>query len=101
MHWLPLLVLLSHPVELGAKDVVVAMTVPVGDEKMADVGIAIGVFCDDPAIVSADMRTTSQNTNVVVFRGTREGKTMCRVGTDFSRITYLFEITVVPKPARR
>jgi hypothetical protein len=76
------------------------LEVPVGDTVQQGVGYAIGVRCDDNTIVTVEM-TTKNNTNVAVFTGVKEGTTQCRVGTDVTRASYLFDVHVVPpKPGR-
>lgn len=97
-----MVVLLSWPVPASG-DVVRAETIPVGEEIIRYVGISVGVFCDDPSIVASDIQSTNTAgviTNVVVFRAEREGRTNCRVGSSFDRTSYLFAITVVPKPVQ-
>jgi hypothetical protein len=77
--------------------------VEVGQTIEREVGIAIGVMCDED-VVTAEMKTKNPELNVVVFEGKREGKTLCRVGTDPNRASYVYEITVTkkakPKPRR-
>lgn len=70
-------------------------TIVVGQTIERAVGYAIGVMCDHD-VVTAEM-TTRGDTNHVVFRGNRAGKTTCRVGTDPNRVSFVFEITVVAR----
>jgi len=83
-----------------ADDVLGSVNIEVGETVEIEVGYAIGVACDDPETVAAEMRPKNDQTNVVLFTGRREGHTLCRAGTDPFRISYLFDITVRPKPTR-
>ena len=74
-------------------------TIAVGQVIERAVGYAIGVVCDGD-VVTAEI-ATRDDTNYVTFRGRRAGKTTCRAGTDPARVSYVFEITVTAKPARR
>ncbi|HEV7557143.1 MAG TPA: hypothetical protein VGO00_16865, partial [Kofleriaceae bacterium] len=76
------------------------LDVPVGETIERGVGYAIGARCDDNAIVTVDMRT-KDGTNVASFTGLKEGTTLCRVGTDVTRASYLFEVRVVPPKPKR
>ena len=80
-----------------ADDGVRREAIAIGQTIERDVGYAIGVICDDDIVV-AEM-TTRNDTNFVVFRGKREGKTTCRAGTQPDRVSYVFEITVKRKRA--
>jgi|MudIll2142460700_1097286.scaffolds.fasta_scaffold25918_2 hypothetical protein len=84
----------------AADDVLGSVSIEVGETVEIEVGYAIGVACDDPETVAAEMRPKNDQTNVVLFTGRREGHTLCRAGTDPFRISYLFDITVRPKPTR-
>lgn len=77
-------------------DAATRIDVTVGEVVERDVGIAIGLRCDDLTIVHAELRTTTPASNTFVARGMREGTTRCRVGTTLYRPTYLFELHVVP-----
>ena len=74
--------------------------VPVGDTIERGVGYAIGARCDDNSIVTVEMHTKN-GTNVASFTGVKEGTTTCRVGTDVTRTSYLFEVHVVPAKPKR
>ena len=76
-------------------------SIVVGQTIERDVGYAIGVACDNPDVVAAEMKTKPSDTNVLVLTGKRAGTTTCRAGTDPYRPSYLFEVTVRAKPARR
>lgn len=76
--------------------------VPIGDTVELDVGYAIGSLCDDTSIVTPDMRAREGKSNVFALTGLKLGTTLCRVGTDVTRSSYLFEIHVVPaKPKKK
>jgi porphobilinogen deaminase len=73
----------------------------VGQTIEREVGYAIGVRCDDPEVVTAEMKSRTSETNVLVLTGKRAGKTTCRAGTDPNRVSYVFAITVTgPQPRR-
>jgi hypothetical protein len=67
--------------------------VKVGKTVETDVGIAVGVRCDDLSLIDVEMKT-KDTTNVFVVKGVREGSTQCRVGTDPHRPSVLFDIRV-------
>jgi hypothetical protein len=92
MRWLALCLVAATAY---ADDGVRREMIAVGQAIERDVGYAIGVMCDHD-VVAAEM-TTRDDRNYVVFRGQRAGKTTCRVGTDPNRVSFVFEITVVPK----
>ena len=72
------------------------LDVVLGKTVERDVGIATGWFCDDPSLVVADLVTRGDH-NVWIVSGSKVGTTQCRVGTDVSRPSYVFEVHVVPK----
>lgn len=73
----------------------------VGETIEREVGYAIGVRCDHPDIVAAEMKSRTSETNVLLLTGRRAGRTTCRAGTDPNRVSYVFEITVTPRLPRR
>ena len=75
------------------------LEVAVGETVERDVGIAMGLRCDDVAIVRVALREATPQSNVFAVTGVAPGTTTCRVGIVPNRPTYLFEIRVVP--ARR
>jgi hypothetical protein len=82
-------------------DGAVRIDVAVGETVEQDVGFAIGLVCDDLAIIRADLRASTPESNTFTVTGVKEGTTMCRAGTAPNRPTYLFEIhVVVPRPRR-
>jgi len=76
-----------------------SVTVEVGKTTERDVMTARGWFCDDASLVSADLITRA-NHNIWVVTGVKEGSTQCRVGTDTSRIAYVFDVRVIPRRNR-
>lgn len=96
------LLLLGLTSPVLADDALRRETIAVGQSVERDVGYAIGVVCDDPDTVGAEMKTAkSADKNILVLTGKRVGKTLCRAGTDPNRVSYVFEIVVTPKPAKR
>jgi hypothetical protein len=75
--------------------------VAVGETVGRDVGIAIGFRCDDLTIARVELRTRAPMSNTLLVSGTREGITLCRVGTGLYGPTYLFELRVRPARAPR
>jgi hypothetical protein len=85
-------------------DDVPRIEVAVGDKAERDVAIANGYLCDDPTLISVEMRTRSQSSNLFIVTGLKEGKTLCRVGTGNDRVHFLFTVEVVAKakpPAKK
>ena len=82
-----------------ADDAPARITVEVGKTVEREVGYAIGVICDGD-FVEAEMKSKSAETNVLVLRGLRAGKTLCRAGTDPNRVSIVFEVIVTPKRKR-
>ena len=95
---LALLVLL--PALAFGDDGAVRISVAVDETAERDVGYAIGVVCDEPEVVGAEMKTApSGSSNILVLTGKRAGKTTCRAGTDPNRVSFVFEIVVTSKRA--
>jgi hypothetical protein len=69
------------------------LAVLVGESTEVDVGFKRGFVCDDPSIVRAWIVTRDQ-TNWFIVEGVAPGTTLCRVGTEASRPSFLFEVTV-------
>ena len=65
-----------------------------------EVGYAMGWFCDDPALVIANLATRNDR-NVWTVQGVKVGVTRCRVGTDPSRPHVVFEVHVIGKKKPR
>jgi hypothetical protein len=74
--------------------------VRVGETAERDVGIAVGYRCDDPALVRVEMRTKREQANAFVVTGVQAGVTLCRVGTDPLRPSFVYEIRVLPRRER-
>lgn len=77
------------------------VSVEVGKPTEREVGYAIGVHCDDPEIVDAQMRAKSEATNVLVLTGRRVGQTLCRAGTDPTGPSIVFEVRVIARRSVR
>ncbi len=75
----------------------IAVAVGVGNQIQVPVAGAIGWFCDDPSLVAASL-VTDRGVNYWVVEGVKAGTTYCRVGTDPSRVAYIFELTVIDAP---
>ncbi|HMK73699.1 MAG TPA: hypothetical protein VK454_10200 [Myxococcaceae bacterium] len=69
----------------------------VGESKVLNVGLSIGLVCDDGTIVQADLETASDKENHLVLTGLKPGKTKCRAGTANVASSKVVNITVVPK----
>jgi hypothetical protein len=85
----------------AAADGALRIDVAVGETIARDVGFAIGLQCDDLAIVRAELHAGTPESNTFTVTGVAEGTTMCRVGTTPDRPSYLFEIHVIPRRQRR
>jgi hypothetical protein len=70
----------------------IRVTLKVGQTKVFDVGLAMGLDCNDASVVQATLRPTSATANSLVLKGLKPGKTACRAGTanmSRSRLVYL------------
>ncbi|MBA3501377.1 MAG: hypothetical protein M4D80_27390 [Myxococcota bacterium] len=94
MWRLALVILLAPAASADVSDGINRESIDVGQTIEREVGYAIGVRCDDPETVAAEMKSRTSETNVLVITGKRAGKTMCRAGTDPNRVSYVFEVTV-------
>ena len=92
-----LVILLATTASADVSDGINRESISVGQTIEREVGYAIGVRCDDPDTVTAEMKARSAETNVLLLTGKRAGKTTCRAGTDPNRVSYVFEIVVKPK----
>lgn len=81
---------------LAVADGASSVVVEVGTKTERPVGNAHGWFCDDPTLVSATIETRGE-LNYWVVTGAKVGTTQCRVGTDTSRASYVFDVTVLAK----
>ena len=50
----------------------------VGEQKVLNVGLAMGLMCDDGTVVQAELRSVSDTQNDLVLVGLKPGKTACR-----------------------
>ncbi len=82
----------STPVASGVK-----VHLQVGQQKVLNVGMAMGLQCDDGTVVQAELRAVSDSENEVVLVGLKPGKTACRAGTANVSRSKLINISVVPK----
>jgi hypothetical protein len=64
-----------------------------GETIELEVGNALGWFCDEPSLVSAEI-VFYDGHNAWVVTGVNAGATRCRVGTTVGRASYLFEVVV-------
>jgi hypothetical protein len=71
----------------------------VGGTVEKNVAYARGWMCDDPSLLTAQMVTRDDH-NVWIAKGVKVGKTLCRVGLDHQRVSYVFDVHVVPKRTR-
>jgi hypothetical protein len=78
----------------------VALSVEVGRTTERAVGNANGWFCDDPSLIKAAI-VTRGDVNYWVVTGLEVGATQCRVGTDPSRSTVVFDVTVKRASSKR
>lgn len=74
-----------------------SIDVEVGQTAERDVGIAIGLLCDDLAILHAELRSETPESNVLRVTGVRPGDTLCRAGTVPGRPVFVFEIHVTTR----
>jgi hypothetical protein len=102
MRRLPWLLLLAIAIAAGPAraDDAVPLSVAVGETVERDVNFAIGLLCDDLAIIHADLHASTPESNTFRVTGVAEGTTMCRVGTAPTRPAYLFEIHVIARRPR-
>jgi hypothetical protein len=78
----------------------IALTLELGRTTNRNVGNATGWFCDDPNLVEAAIQTR-EDVNYWVVTGVQVGSTQCRVGTDPSRASYVFDVTVKRGSSKR
>ena len=78
----------------------IALTVEIGRRLERAVGNATGWFCDDSSLVDASL-VTREDINYWVITGVKEGATQCRVGTDPSRASFVFAVTVKRSSSKR
>ena len=78
----------------------VELILEVGRKTERRVGNASGWFCDDPSLVEASI-VTREDLNYWVVTGLKVGETQCRVGTDPSRASFVFDVTVQRGSSKR
>jgi hypothetical protein len=83
----------TAPVPSGTK-----VKLQVGQEKVLNVGLAMGLVCNDGTVVQAELRTVSETENQLVLVGLKPGKTACRAGTANMSRSVLVYISVSAKP---
>lgn len=71
--------------------------VEVGQTVACDVGIAMGLLCDDVSIVHAELRSETAESNVLRVTGLWSGDTLCRAGIVPGRPMFVFEIHVTAR----
>jgi hypothetical protein len=72
----------------------------VGQTKVLNVGMAIGLECNDETVVHAELRPASSTENQLVLTGMKPGKTACRAGTADIARSKLVTITVTKQAAQ-
>ncbi|HXX31953.1 MAG TPA: hypothetical protein VEJ89_14725 [Myxococcaceae bacterium] len=84
----------SSPVSSGTN-----VKLQVGQQEVLNVGLNVGLVCDDGTIVDAKLRTVSATQNELVLTGLKPGQTSCRTGTADVSSSRVVNITVIPKTA--
>ena len=74
----------------------VKVKLQVGEQKVLNVGLALGLDCNDGTVVQAQLRNVSPDVNELVLVGLKPGKTACRAGTANVSRSKLVYITVTP-----
>src|SRR5262249_14277177 len=69
----------------------------IGESATVAAGNAIGWFCDNPWVVDANM-VGHATSNDWVVTGESVGTTLCRIGTELGRASFVVEVHVTPKP---
>ena len=96
MRWIVIVLLVTAA---ARADEIPRLDVEVGQTLEQNVHYARGWMCDDPSLITADMATRDDH-NVWVIKGVKVGRTQCRVGLEQSRVSYVFDVRVVPKHPR-
>ena len=71
----------------------------VGTTAEVSVAAARGWMCDDPSLVDAEVVTRGDH-NVWRVTGVKLGETTCRVGTNPYGVHYIYDVHVLPRPAK-
>jgi hypothetical protein len=79
------------PIHSGSK-----VKLHVGEQKVFNVGLAMGLVCNDGTVVQAELRPKSDTENELVLLGLKPGKTDCRAGSANLSRSVLVHITVTP-----
>lgn len=79
----------STPVPSGTK-----VKLKVGQQKVLNVGLAMGLDCNDGTVVQATLRPASTTENELVLVGLKPGKTACRAGSASMARSVLVYISV-------
>jgi hypothetical protein len=80
------------PVSSGTK-----VKLQVGQQKVLNVGLAMGLVCNDGSVVQAELRAVSDTENELVLVGLKPGKTACRAGSANMSRSVLVYISVSAK----
>lgn len=80
------------PVPSGTK-----VKLQVGQQKVLNVGLAMGLVCNDGSVVQAELRAVSDTENELVLVGLKPGKTACRAGSANMSRSVLVYISVSAK----
>ena len=75
---------------------VARVDVAVGESARVAAGNAIGWFCDDPWLVEASMIGHAAS-NEWIVTGENVGTTLCRIGTELGRASFVVQVHVTPK----
>ena len=77
----------------------VTVRLAVGEQKVLNVGLAMGLECNNGTVVRAELRAVSPSENEVILTGLKPGKTACRAGTANISRSILINISVkAPSP---
>lgn len=100
LRWLGLLLLGAGLAQAQGSQVVasgVKVHLTVGEQKVLNVGMAMGLACDDGTVVQAELQPVSDTENAVVLTGLKPGKTACRAGTANVTRSKIINVTVSAK----
>lgn len=79
------------PIHSGTK-----VKLHVGEQKVFNVGLAMGLVCNDGTVVQAELRPASDTENELVLLGLKPGQTACRAGTANLSRSVLVYVAVSP-----
>jgi hypothetical protein len=89
---------LAYAQQTPVVDSGVKVTLQVGEQRVLNVGLAMGLMCNDGTVVQATLRTVSETENELVLVGLKPGKTACRAGTSNMSRSKLVKVTVTAAP---